>query len=459
MARLTVTQTQYLRLNGSNTSVAISSYTPSSTAFSVSMWFQPRTGGANNDRIIDWADAGPVNGFSMVLGTAASTANITFTVYDAVGAVAAIIAPCVFGGWNHLVATYAVNSVKFYLNGVQVGVTDTVATMTTATAALAIGKRATGATNFARGNIRDVIIHSRVISQTEITGLYYSNVIPTSPDVYLKFDELSGTTALDSSTNSRNGTISGTVLYGRDASERTIISPISSSINFGADVTSVVQVTDTAALRPETLQTFTWMQRVFIYDTTNNVLPRFIEKGSHFTCLMGDQSNGKANYMALEIENVDLSPVEYWGTTSLQPNRWYHLATTFDNGTAQHYIDGRPDAMATLLGPFVNMSSTVGSAVKIGNRAAGSRNLAGQMQKVQMHNVALTADEILQSSKGLSVTRGLVAQYNMSEGTGTTVTDTSGNGFNGTLTAGAWVTVGTSRSTASRSTATTRSVA
>lgn len=92
------------------------------------------------------------------------------------------------------------------------------------------------------------------------------------------------------------------------------------------------------------------------------------------------------------------------------------------------------------------MSSSSGSTLKLGNSGGGDRTLPGLMQGVQIHNVALTEDEVLQASKGLPVTRGLVAKYNMTEGSGTTITDSSGNGFNGTLTAGAWQSLTIARS-------------
>lgn len=441
MARFPISRTQFLRFNGTNTAVSFASYTPSTTAFSIALWVRPRAGGAANDRIVDWADSGPVNGFSIVQSTSSPQGvNANFTTYGAAGAVSAITAKMRIGEWNHLVGTYAVNSVKFFLNGVQAQTTDTSATMTTAAGAFGIGKR-TGGSNFYRGDMREFLMFNRVLTQAEITDLYQSNTIPTTPDLYLKMDERSGTSLADSSGNGRTGTIAGTVLYGVSPSERMVLQPFNKAVNFSTATTDVVTVADTAALRPETLTTFTWMQWVYLFNTRNNVLPRLIGKGSHYTCFMGDQTNGKANYIALETENVDLSATEFWGTTQLNPNRWYHIATTFNDGECQHYVNGRPDAMTILNAAYADMSSTSGSDVLIGNSSGNNRNPFGLMQGIQMHNVALTADEVYRVSQGGEVSRGLVAKYNMDEGTGTTITDTSGNGFDGTLTGGGWANV------------------
>lgn len=457
MARRPIDQRKFLRFNGSSTAVSFASFVPSTTEFSIAFWVRPRSGGAANDRILDWADSGPVNGLSFVQSASSPQGvNANFTTYGAAGAVSAITAKMRLGEWNHLVGTYAVNSVKLFLNGVQVGTTDTSATMTTAAGAFGIGKR-TGGSNYFRGDLREFLVYSRVLTQEEITNLYVSSTIPVSPDLYLKMDERSGTSLADSSGSGRTGTVAGTALYGVEPNERLVFPPFAKAINFAPATTSVVTVSDTAALRPETLKTFTWMQWVYLFNTRNNVLPRFIGKGSHYTCFMGDQTNGKANYVALETENSDLSATEFWGTTQINSNRWYHIATTFNDGNCQHYVNGRPDAMTIIGSAYVDMSSTVGSNVLIGNSSGNNRNPFGLMQGVQMHNVVLTDEEILAASNGGSVTRGLVAKYNMDEGSGTTITDSSGNGYDGTLTGSAWVTIDNTRAAAvSRTTATNR---
>lgn len=450
MSRILIQRKQFVRFDGTDDAVSFASYTPNTSAFSIAFWFRPRTGNAANARVLDWQDAGPASGFTLTMSTA-NKPQVTFAADTAAPAniISIVSTQMKLAEWNLVTITYAPNSAKLYVNGVQQSSTDTNCTIVAPAAAFAIGKRATGATNFCRGDLHTFLVYPRVITQTEITDLYRLNSIPTTPDIYLKMDERSGTTVSDSSGNGRTGTLAGTPLFGTSPSERGIFQKYDKAINFSPATTSVVTVTDTAALRPETLKTFTWMQWVYLFNTRNNVLPRLIGKGAHYTCFMGDQTNAKANYVALETQNSTGGAVEFWGTTALKADRWYHIATSFNDGVCQHYIDGRPDAVTTILNPdpYLDLASTVGSDLLIGNSSGNSRNPLGLMQCVQIHNLVLTEEEIYQASKGGAVTRGLVAKYNMDEGTGVTVADSGGNGYDGTLTGGAWVTIDNSRAT------------
>src|SRR5215472_7057056 len=55
---------------------------------------------------------------------------------------------------------------------------------------------------------------------------------------------------------------------------------------------------------------------------------------------------------------------------------------------------------------------------------------------------AICTGELASAPSSLAATPGLVAAYGFNEGSGTTVTDASGNGNNGTITAATWTTSG-----------------
>lgn len=205
------------------------------------------------------------------------------------------------------------------------------------------------------------------------------------------------------------------------------------SLNFSSTTISVVSVSDTANLRPETTSLFTWVVWMMFFNTNNNVLPRIMEKTPHFACIMGDQNNGRRNQVALEVANVDASTTEYWGSTRLTPNRWYHIAIVFDNVTGQHYVNGVAETMTTLLGPYVALQSTSGNPLLIGNRATNSRNPYGLISDVRYYNRALSATEISQLFCGSSITSGLVGYWKLNDG-GSSSADSSGNSNTGTST-------------------------
>jgi hypothetical protein len=461
MARTATSSRQLIRsttglvLDGSNDSVDVPvSYAVPTTAFSIVLWYKPLVIDAL-DRVVDNLDSGPTNGFSILHGVA--TAQVNFQIYNTTNIQANIISTQMKKGeWNFIVATYASNSVKLYVNGVQQGATDTSATMTAPTGRIYIGRRSSAASNFTKAVVRDFAVYSKVLTATEISALYRAGDFTSisALDIWYKLDELSGTTATDSSGNARTGALSGTPLRVTEQMQRsTVALPSTKALNFANGSTKILSVTDTAALRVETNLAFSWFTWAYFYNLGNNVLPRIVEKPPHFFCFMGDQTNGKANRLALEIQDVDTSTVEYWGSTYLTPNRWYHIGATFDNGTANIYVNGEKDAIDTLLGPYTDMASSSGNPLNWGNRSAGSRNMQGLLQGMRQYNVALTPTEARQLYHGTNVTRGLVGKWDATEGTGTSVADTSGNGYTGTVTAATWQTIAAARTAAGTRTA------
>lgn len=119
-------------------------------------------------------------------------------------------------------------------------------------------------------------------------------------------------------------------------------------------------------------------------------------------------------------------------------NKWFHVTCTVTAaGLVSFYIDG------VLVGtPAVSAACsgiTTTNDLRIGNRStATDRPFDGLMDGLRIFNRALTAAEILdlmyKNLKPLDSSTSLMLEFLMDEGTGTTATDTSGNGRNGTIT-------------------------
>lgn len=186
---------------------------PSVTAFSFAFWIKPAVL-ANNARVIDCQASGPADGFTVVCSTSGGVNNLQFVIRNSSTAVASINSGALpIAKWSFLAGTYAVNSVKWYLNGAQVGATDTSATMTVSAAAFTIGRRAGTSSNYISALMDEFMFwNGTVLTATEINDLYYKYLIPGTPTAYLKFDD--GVT--DSSGNGNNGTASGTPAYSTD---------------------------------------------------------------------------------------------------------------------------------------------------------------------------------------------------------------------------------------------------
>ena len=120
---------------------------------------------------------------------------------------------------------------------------------------------------------------------------------------------------------------------------------------------------------------------------------------------------------------------------------WHHVAVSFNasNRMAVLYLDGLKVSEGVL--PAYSRSGN-NAQVFIGrnNNQAGWR---GKLDNVRIWNVTRTSNQVRDNyEKDMpSDTNGLVGNWIMNEGTGTTVTDTGGSAQNGTFSGGvSWTT-------------------
>ena len=167
-------------------------------------------------------------------------------------------------------------------------------------------------------------------------------------------------------------------------------------------------------------------------------------------CLMGvegylllrfDGSKLQLNYASGESYKNDKNEYEATNldaTTSFQTGTWYHIAATYSKGgKVKLYVNGEEAGSADA--PKNHGLSLNGSTAQyelpfkfyIGAAAQPKRYFAGSMYELRVWSVARTADEI-KNNKDKHVTSGtgLLASWAFSDGSGNTVADKSGNGYN-----------------------------
>jgi len=128
---------------------------------------------------------------------------------------------------------------------------------------------------------------------------------------------------------------------------------------------------------------------------------------------------------------------------------WNHFAVVWNGSTIQLYLNGAAiGSGSTATGAA---SSDTSDALYIGSSVTASRTFDGYVRRVRLfRNKALTAGEYATlysngnfTQNQASPVSGCTAEYNFTEGSGTTVADTSGNGATATLGAStaapAWV--------------------
>lgn len=185
--------------------------------------------------------------------------------------------PLAIDAWQHIAATYDTslgsNNLKLFLNGVLV----TQKTITTPLAVsglnLSIGSRPNGGILFA-GSIDDVRIWNVARTESEILASYNRELIGNESGLvgYWKLNEGTGTTALDSTANANNGTISGAT-YTTDVQG-------GQSIQDGATATRAVfpRIPATAAFEElAEMSSFTWWvdsdKRFYFVDRSTYLAP------------------------------------------------------------------------------------------------------------------------------------------------------------------------------------------
>jgi hypothetical protein len=119
---------------------------------------------------------------------------------------------------------------------------------------------------------------------------------------------------------------------------------------------------------------------------------------------------------------------------------WIHITMVHDGGTLTAYKN------AVLVGSVASGNSAFGAgALYLGGRAASGNWLQGQIDEVSLWSTSRTQIDVRSTMyRELAGNEsGLAAYYQMSDGSGTTLTDDSVNSFNGTLTGPPdWVTSG-----------------
>jgi hypothetical protein len=131
------------------------------------------------------------------------------------------------------------------------------------------------------------------------------------------------------------------------------------------------------------------------------------------------------------------------GAATVSATDWTHLAATFDGTTLRLYVNGAFTNAVALSGAIAASSGPL----RIGGNSVWGEYFAGLIDEVRVYNRALTADEIATDMNapiggGTSTPAGPVLALAFDEAAGTTATDASGHGNNGTLTGATRTTAG-----------------
>ncbi len=166
--------------------------------------------------------------------------------------------------------------------------------------------------------------------------------------------------------------------------------------------------------------------------------------GIIYGAIMGRQNDNIGNNQVLGLNTsnpntakIIWNPYLYTNTvltstSSPMLNTWVHIAIVYSSGDHKMYINGNLEATSSETGVIANntVPLTLGAWIDDGVSYSNS-----YIDEFRVWNTIRTDAEILNTyDKCLTGTEnGLVTLWQFEEGTGNTVTDLSGNGYNGTL--------------------------
>ena len=320
--------------------------------------------------------------------------------------------------WTHLAATYDGATLRLYVNGSQVSSRAIPGSMVGSTGALRIGGNGVWGEWFA-GLIDEIRIYSRALSVAEIQNDMNTSVAapppPPPPDTQPPTVPTLGVQGGPSSTTLNWTASTDNVGVDHYDVHRSIVAAfVPSPVNRIAQLSGTT-LTD-AALAPGV-----YFYRVVAYDAAGNLAPSNEASGT----VTGDTS----------APTVAITAPTEGATVSASVN----VAATANDDVAvagvQFKVDGQNLGAEDTSAPYVVSWNT--SGVTNGSHAltAEARDAANNRRTSSI--VQVTVDNTTPPPAA-----GLVGAYSFNEGTGTTLTDRSGTGNNGTVAGASWSTAG-----------------
>lgn len=229
----------------------------------------------------------------------------------------------------------------------------------------------------------------------------------------LKLNEASGTTASDSSTYNRPGTVTGTASW------------VTGRRQNAFDFNGSTKIEVNSLLGSPTSFSLACWARIDVSDTSG---AEGISVGDYLVLRLHDTSGGgptgRFYYGSGSYRSVSYS-------TSFVARGWHHFAVTFDDATdnLKLYIDG-VNVATTSTTSSISWSG-LGTTTRLGahGNTSTAYDLDGAVDDARVYSKALTQSEIADLY-------GLVGRWNLTETSGTAAADSSGKALNGTYTSG-----------------------
>ncbi len=367
------------------------------------------------------------------------------------------------GVWHHIAAVFvnaSPSSNTLYIDGVQQSLSQLVGTPISSrvmTTTLRFG--GASASNYWRGLMDDI----RVTNGVRYTSNFTPPVTALSTDTNTvglwHLDERSGQTVIDVSGNSTNGTLGASSSVASDDPVRVI--PALAGTADVAKAVGLPKATDSAGYltfdgsNDVASTAYTWT------GVTNFTMSAWVKFtalptiGVYFNVVTGDGREGIFIHPSGKavLRSFDATEHITPGVTAINDGNWHFVAATYDSAApmARLYVDGVQEATLSNYPTFVGGASF--NKVWLGENATTSIDTFynGSIDDVRVYQSTLSPTQVGQlynsgSGTVLPIDSSQTLWWQFNEGTGTTVTDSSGAGhtlaFGASTAAPTWATGG-----------------
>ncbi|MBR9683319.1 hypothetical protein GOV03_02150, partial [Candidatus Woesearchaeota archaeon] len=309
------------------------------------------------------------------------------------GDTAATVSDVNDGQYHFMVVTYNGTDTDIYLDGVNKGGNPATGTMDLTGGNLYIGG---GPINyFFNGSIDEAKIWNRSLTATEIANLYDNesnnqddpNLDTENLTIRLTFNETSGTTAIDSSTNSNNGNLSGYVI-------RPVFNS-SDGYHYQFDgVNNYIDVADDDSLDFDTGE---FAISFWVYSNGYNnhgsawngvLFKDTLSAGTNNDYGFAITSNEKIHFL---IDNA--STDSYVSSNSAITGTWHHMVGVRRGNNSYLYVDG---VKQSDVGVVTHSNATNAGSLRFGSDSSSVRYFNGSISEVIIFNRSLSDSEILE---------------------------------------------------------------
>lgn len=430
-----------LTLNGSTQFVNVGDRAPLTlgSALTIEAWINPASPASGYQDVISKADNASATNYQLRIGYSGSAqmqfvVTIGGTAYVAQGST--VLSS---NKWYHVAATYDGSTMKVYVDGNLDGSQSVSGTLDSTTEPVLIGARAfnTGGQDFFSGKIDEAAVYGSALTASRISAHYvagrsYAQVVQdTSPAGYWRLGEVSGTTAIDSSGHSLNGTYTPTLALGvggaitGDPDTAADFNGISSYVDLGnpTALNFTGQITLSAWVKPASSS---GLQDIVAHGYASSEVYLRINSGSYE---VGSWDGWNVYQTSATISSGDIG-------------KWVHLVGVYDGANWKLYRNGTLASSTAASSGSLTVSSDWG--IGAGGNSSDWRFFSGSIDEVSIHNYGLTAAQVdtlfsagHYSSAVLTYAAAVAAAqpyayWRLSEASGTTAADTSGNARTGT---------------------------